>query len=186
MTNTVIRRLSSVESDRYKHTLLVMLFTALAHTNSLEAAGALYDSTHVGLCSRRRNHVVNECIQKLSDVLQGQDGDPDARGYTNDQRQDIDDRNEDENWSENCVRTLKEQSPFTQHFRQALTTPVDDADCAALECDSADNEWYSPTGFRVIEEYIHLYPMWLAALQSDPGRLASDNIGNRRCESIVN
>ena len=73
-------------------------------------------------------------------MLHGQDGDTDVRGYTNDQLQEIDYRNEEENCSGNDVRTLKQQSPFTEHFKQALTTPVDDEQCPTLECDLVDNE----------------------------------------------
>ncbi len=184
--NNVVRRLNSVESDRHKRKLVVMLFTALAHTTSLEAASALYDAIHIALCSRKQNVVVNAVTQRLSSLLLGQDGDGTAHGYTSDQQQDIDDRNEDDNWSADDVRTLRQQSPFTQYFRQALTTVVDNAEDGALECDALDNDWYTLAGFRVIEDYVHLFPMWSAALQCNPGRLASDYNGSRSCENVVN
>jgi hypothetical protein len=40
------------------------------------------------------------------------------------QQQDIDNRNDDDDCTHDDLRTLKEQSPFTEYFR--LTLPMDD------------------------------------------------------------
>jgi hypothetical protein len=67
------------------------------------------------------------------------------------------------------LRTLKQQSPFTQYFNTCLTTPVEDDDNEPF-ADAADNDWYRPTGFSVISDYVRLYPLWSAALHHEPGR----------------
>jgi hypothetical protein len=183
--NNVVRRLNSVENDRHKRKLVVILFTALAHTTSLEAACALYNTIHVALCNRRLTDLVAAAIERLSSLMLGRDAGEVEQRYSNEQQQDLDYRNEDDNWCQDDISTLKQQSPFTQHFRQALTA-VDDTEDGADEGDASQNEWYTPAGFRVIEEYVHLYPMWSAALQYDPGRFASDYDGNRSCDNTVN
>ena len=50
----------------------------------------------------------------------------------------------------------------------------------------AENDWFSPTGFAVITDYMHLYPLWAAALQYYPVCLAADYNGDRQCEITTN
>jgi hypothetical protein len=183
MVKTVLRRVASVEPNAYKRKLILLLFTALMKTHSLLAASTVYNLIHVVLCCRCNSYVVTEAKQQLTALLMGEDDASLLQGYDNEQQQDIDSRNDDDDCTHDDLRTLKEQSPFTEYFRTALTSPVDDDENEPVP-DIPDNDWYSPTGFSVITEYVHLYPLWSAALQHEPERLASDFNGDRQCQSV--
>lgn len=77
----------------------------------------------------------------------------------------IDDRMEHES-----LATIKQQSPFTQHFASSLDELSDDDD----DDNSAPNNLYNPTVFKLITDVMHLYPLWAAALHGNVDRFAAD------------
>ena len=68
------------------------------------------------------------------------------------------------------VQSLKDASPFSNFFNAAV---ADDDTCAEVQHDCPPNEYFCPGGFDAILSYMHLYPLWAAALHNDVHRFAS-------------
>lgn len=180
MIKTVLRRLTVVEPSLYKRKLVLLLFTALTKTRCLATASAMYDNIHVALCSRRNVNAVATVKQQLTGLVTTVDDNLLMQGYNVEQQQVIDEISEDELCTVDLLSTLKNNSPFTQFFCDSLITPVSDENE-----EEPDNDWFSDNGFSTITEYMHLYPLWSAALQHQPTRLASDYRGDRQCQQAV-
>ena len=116
MIKTVLRRLTPVETSVYKRKLILLMFTKLAKTNSLQSAASLYKVIHVVLCCRVNDSAVNNARQQLTELLLGVQDYLLLQGYDSEQEDVINDRVDEDDCSPDDVKTLKEQSPFTEFF----------------------------------------------------------------------
>lgn len=117
MTKTVLRRAAVVEPNQHKRKLILLLFIALTKSHSLASASSIYNLIHVVLCSRCDSDVVNEAKEQLSSLLMGENEAMLLQDYDDDQQRDTNDRNDDDDWGPDDVRTLKQQSPFTDFLQ---------------------------------------------------------------------
>jgi len=74
-------------------------------------------------------------------------------------------------------KTLKEKPPFTRFFRGRMADMYSAEDHSVTKTENVATVTYAPQCFEVITDYMHLYPLWSAALQGDSG---NDQCG-RRC-----
>ena len=65
--------------------------------------------------------------------------------------------------------SLRQQSPFTTEFTNAICDNISDTDSSIIE-----NDMKNTSAFKVFERLTNLYPLWSAVLHADVQRLAKD------------
>jgi hypothetical protein len=182
---TVSMSVSRAESDTAKRKKILVLFSALSRTTDLTSAKATYNMMHTALCTKVDNGAVEAARERLTELCID---DVDCRSHSDNDKPYARDNHEQANNIDvdsdevNTERSIKSQSPFTTYFADALDLTSNSDDVLA---DSTLNSWYSASGFEVISQYIHLYPLWSASLQADACRFAPDFMGSRQLQAAT-
>jgi hypothetical protein len=166
------RRLCKVQPDSRQRQAILVWFTSLQRCTKMSTAVDTYLDIHCALCSRHDDEVVCSARERLTALATGQVM-PECLNST-DTEFDDDFGDTDtllgDDYNINIVSdgTLRNRSPFTTIFA-----------VKSLNCDDGTpvtNSTYSPASFKVIQDIIHLFPLWSCALQTQPNRLANDVI----------
>jgi len=183
MMKAVSVRLHKTEKNKTVRKLALTSFAALQRSDNMDDAKALYRAVYILLNSQKDTDAVQQARARILQAITGSDSDSidDIGDPTDADMQYIQ--------SDVCdAKTLKEKSPFTRLFKHSISSvTLDDDDDDAV---SIDNNSYSPASFTVIENLIHLYPLWSAALQNRLEQFASDvppsRADNERPDCLTN
>lgn len=77
---------------------------------------------------------------------------------------------------------LTKNSPFTHHFRNALSSVRDDTIEAT---EDAPNSMFNEQCFNVIDRNMHLFPLWSAVLRNQPEMLSTQNKTRQRLSEPI-
>jgi len=148
----------------------MVMMTLLMHTSDLDEAAAIYSKLHILLCTRLDSDTVQQTFQDVTDRIKHTipDADDDVEVEDNAVDQPIDDVAD--TMDHESATTIKQQSPFTQHFAASLGNLQRDNDFDS----GKRNGLYCPDAFKVITDVMHLYPLWAAALHGNVSRFALD------------
>ena len=189
MLKCVSMRLVKVEKNPVIRRFCLVCFSALQRSNDLVSAAALYRNIFVVLSSKCTNAFVEECNQELSimltepiDVSRSDIDECDSHALLQNET----DSDQKENYEVNefemsthTAKTLKSSSPFTTFFAGTVA----DVDCENSH--GSANVMYSPRCLEVLCSYMHLFPLWSAALQNDAHRFGCNSTGDRRPTNTV-
>jgi len=159
-------RLTRTVPDKDNRKAAMVMMTMIMRTVDLDQATSIYKKLQILLCSRWDSDHVHQTYQELIKHMV-QDDDDVASDV------DVDDSGvepDDGKMQHESATTIKQQSPFTQHFASCLVDLEDDDNVRG----GKRNNLYSPASFKVITDLLHLYLLWAAALHDNVGRFAAD------------
>lgn len=179
-SKTLCNRLVRSEPIRRIRRAAMVMFTLLMRTTSLRKAVNVYRNIFVVMCTKYDSNAVEKSFNNLKKYIRR--GIPDRQEIT-----DAVDLFEDEVKMKvtdelmDSDASMKEKSPFTKHFAESIRQIQTNIESTT---DGELNNMYSPKGFAVIESFIHLYPLWAAALHENVERFAKDvQKKHEKCDS---
>ena len=166
MIKAISRRIMKVQSDIRQRKAVLVWFSAWQRCVSLQQALNTYHDIHLLLCSKGESQKVSNAKERLTALATGMPlPDLDVEQYVVDD--DADGREVESSLSNEG--TLKERSPFTHIFNSIISSEAEDDEQAVT------NPLYSPKSFKILQDIVHLFPLWSAILQTQPKRFACDD-----------
>lgn len=177
MIKALSKRVTKLQSDNRQRQAFLVWFCALQTSASLSEAVQIYRDMHLVLCTKCDSQVVSDGKQRLHALATGITlPNVDVEEGLVDNDSDV--RDVESTCSSECGLSLKERSPFTRIFQSAISSVVQDED------ETVSNALYSPKTFIILQDIVHLFPLWSAILQTQPNILASDcNTSIDNCSS---
>jgi hypothetical protein len=181
MMSRRLHRKPAVGRNKAKATLV--MFAALQHTLSLSEAVELYKNVYIILTSPTESESVKAAIAHVKESVnkkgvnersilsdfESLDNEAVEQEVENDQSDELADECESAATNETNV-SLKSQSPFTAAFKSTIAK----IEVRSEISEANINPYYSPESLSVINDVIHLYPLWSACLQINELSFACD------------